>query len=108
MIPSILIVIGLSIRIAAMVTLKKSFSIYLQPRDNIICHGIYSLIRHPSYTGTMMIVIGLAFIELKICVMYLAYMMFLARSTYEEQIMASNPKYVEYMKTTKRFIPFIY
>ena len=107
MTPYILIAIGLLVRLIAIMTLKKSFSIYIQPRDIIVRCGIYSLIRHPSYTGTMMIVIGLAFIEIKICIVYLAYMMFLARSTYEEQILSSNPDYAEYMKTTKRFIPYI-
>ena len=102
-----LVLAGFCVRIIAMRSLKGMFSLYLVPRSAIVTGGIYSKIRHPSYTGTMIVLVGLAMIDIRLCIAYHIFITFLMRAMQEEQIMSINPYYKGYMETTKRFIPYI-
>lgn len=88
-------------------TLKRAWSLYLIPRDDIVSKGLYKWVRHPSYTGTFFIILGLAMIHQMLGLMYLAFVFLLHRSSQEELILMMNPKYQQYMKSTKRFIPYL-
>jgi protein-S-isoprenylcysteine O-methyltransferase Ste14 len=101
----LLIFIGLLIRIIAMRTLKRCFSLQLNSQLNIITTGIYKYIRHPSYIGTLLIILGLSIIYIPLAVIYLAFIFFLSRAINEEQILSSNIDYIEYQKKTGMFIP---
>ncbi len=97
--------IGLSVRIIAIKTLKKRFSFQLNTQDQIIQTGIYKYIRHPSYIGTLTMILGLCFVHLICAVMYISLLFFLARAINEEQILRYNPQYKEYMQKTGMFLP---
>ncbi len=59
---SLLLVAGLLLRVYAIITLKRYFSVDLaiQPGHQLIQHGPYRMVRHPSYTGAILCFIGLA------------------------------------------------
>ena len=103
----ILIIIGLTIRVLAIKKLKGRFSNYLLPQADIETSGMYSKVRHPSYTGTILMLLGMVLLSTKVAIMALAFYFFLARSYQEELMLMGNPKYAEYIKKTKRFIPWL-
>lgn len=53
-----LIIIGLILRIVAMLTLKKHFNLRIEKPQKIIRTGIYHYVKHPSYWGSLMIILG--------------------------------------------------
>jgi len=58
----VLIAAGILLREWAIYVLGKHFTVRVQVREEarLITHGPYSRIRHPSYTGTLLSVIGIA------------------------------------------------
>jgi protein-S-isoprenylcysteine O-methyltransferase Ste14 len=106
----ILIVLGLVVRRIAIKTLGKNFTAALVVPTEITTKGIYKYIRHPSYTGGLLMIAGLALISAKLAVIYLAVNVATARSVLEEQIICSShlkDKYIEYAKKAGRFLPKI-
>ena len=111
-----LFVIGLVIRWVAIVTLGKAFSVNVAIRSDQTLQqaGIFRLVRHPSYTGLLLIFtaiglytrnwIGLAIVVLPTTAALLY------RIHVEEQALtrAFGPQYLAYMQSTKRLIPGIY
>ena len=61
-----LIIVGASIRLLCYRTLGKHFTFELSLRKNqtIITYGPYSVVRHPSYTGTMLVTTGMVICHL--------------------------------------------
>ena len=86
----------------------------IQDEHQLITTGIYSFIRHPIYSGGILGIIGfyLAFQSfLLLIVLTLLYFIVLRhRLLFEEKMMIDEfgESYEEYMKQTKRLIPFIY
>jgi len=103
----ILIALGYVLRVMSAMKLGGQFSIYLVGQNSIVKTGIYSKIRHPSYAGSILIYCGLAMISIELAFIDLVFTFYLQRASLEESILASNPDYIEYMKKTKRFIPWI-
>ena len=104
---SILICLGILVRFVAIKSLGSKFSIYLFSQEDVVTSGIYSKIRNPSYTGQMLILFGIAAINITVSFCYMVFIFYLSRACTEEQILSSNKNYIEYMKNTKRFIPYI-
>jgi len=108
--------LGLTIRIVAIRTLGRYFTAHVRIQDEqqVIQHGIYSVIRHPSYTG--MLLIGLGVVTLHASVFgYLTWAVYmfpamLYRIRIEEKALKKDlgEPYVEYSRRVKRLIPFIY
>lgn len=101
----IFILAGCLLRLTAILQLKDKFSLKLRLPTEIITTGAYKYIRHPSYVGTFLILVGLCVMYLPAAVIYLSFMFFLARAINEEQILSINGKYREYQKKTGMFIP---
>lgn len=59
---SILTIIGLIIRVTAIVTLKQQFTYTVTKIDNheLIETGLYKSIRHPGYLGQLIIFLGIS------------------------------------------------
>jgi protein-S-isoprenylcysteine O-methyltransferase Ste14 len=90
-----------------------TFQVTVSEKSAIVKHGIYRWVRHPSYTGGMMynIGIGLALTNW-ISVLLLAVAMasvYVYRVRVEEQALCkTHGDYAEYMRSTKRFIPYVF
>ena len=111
-----LMVIGVAFRWYSIHLLGKYFSVQLavQPGQTVMKDGPYRWIRHPSYTGSLitMLGLGMAFTNW-LCLVSVPLIVFIGfnyRANVEERMLtnALGDSYREYMKGTKRFIPFIY
>jgi len=112
----IVIVTGLVIRCTAIVTLGKSFSsnVAIQESQNINRSGLYSMVRHPSYLGLLLIFLaaGLhtrSWIGFALAVVPTGAAM-LYRIRVEEAALSAafGEEYVAYMRQTRRLVPGIY
>jgi protein-S-isoprenylcysteine O-methyltransferase Ste14 len=106
---------GMFIRIQAVRTLKRQFSIYVAIQENhqLITNGIYSQIRHPIYLGAFLSLTGFALIfpTLLGFLFVIVYSMLLGhRMTQEERLMLKHfgSVYEEYISKSYRLIPHIY
>jgi len=112
----VLVVTGLSIRIGAILTLKKHFTYTVTKLEQheLIDTGFYRQIRHPGYLGQLIIFLGIA-ISLSNWLSVLGMMLpvttgFLYRIGVEETFMQEQlgRKYMEYKRRTRRLIPKLY
>jgi protein-S-isoprenylcysteine O-methyltransferase Ste14 len=112
----LLLVIGLAVRITAIITLGRSFTVNvaIHSGQSIQRSGLYSVIRHPSYLGLEIcfLAVGLhtrnwACLAFMLVIPTIAV---LIRIHVEEQALlgAFGPEYAAYSRTTKRLIPGIY
>lgn len=81
--------------------------------DKLIVKGIYAYVRHPLYTGTILVLIGvflyLPTISLAIlCIIAFLYIEIGSRLEEKKLIEEFGNEYVEYAKTAKRYFPFLY
>ena len=113
---SVFLITGLIIRWIAILQLGKSFTVDVAITDKaqLKTDGIYARVRHPSYLGILMIVIGFSaamsslysFLVLVIPV----FLAILYRISIEEELLTREygSDYIEYRKTTKKIFPGIY
>lgn len=78
----------------------------------LVISGPYFLIRHPMYTATLMVIIALVgeyYSNLRLGYLIALLIVFMFKIKYEEKGLVKHfPAYVDYMKKSKRLIPFIY
>ena len=111
----VLFVAGILVQAIAMVQLKGSYTVRLgvQPEQRLVTDGLYRIVRHPGYLSYLLSIagIGLAMCSLLTFVLLLIVTLFLVKRIQEEEKMLTaefGERYTEYMKRTKRLIPFIY
>jgi protein-S-isoprenylcysteine O-methyltransferase Ste14 len=109
-----LMVIGMAFRWYAIRVLGRSFTytVATRPDQTVVQAGPYRWIRHPSYTGALLTILGvlicmtnpLGFLGLIPPLAGYAY-----RIRIEERTLVQNlgEPYRAYMKRTKRLIPFV-
>jgi len=112
----LLAVFGFILRFIAIQQLGKAFTVDVQIATNqkLKQDGLYSIVRHPSYTGVLLAFLGLAITFsswlslLVICIPI--FTAFIYRISVEENALKGEfgADYLEYIKRTKRLIPFIY
>jgi len=111
----LLMVLGIVLRQWSMAVLGSFFSgtVGVQEGQKVVDTGPYRLVRHPSYTGGLLIFAGMGLalqswgaILLIVLIFGLA---FGYRIYVEEKVLVSEfgEEYVEYAKRTKRLIPYI-
>ena len=107
--------IGVTIRIVARRTLGKYFSYGLKTsqKHEIIYRGIYKYIRHPAYLGSLILSLGIPLIFSSFYGFFLMLGLipcFLYRIRIEESMLIKKfgNKYLEYIKKSKRLIPYVY
>ncbi|MBI3913173.1 MAG: isoprenylcysteine carboxylmethyltransferase family protein [Chloroflexi bacterium] len=111
-----LCVLGLATRYAAIRTLGKFFSYELKVQGDhrIVQEGLYRYIRHPSYTGFGLILLGMPLILNSglglLAMIGLVGGGFAIRIAWEENVLIEHfgDAYREYQKKTKRLIPFVW
>jgi protein-S-isoprenylcysteine O-methyltransferase Ste14 len=106
---------GIVVREWSVVTLRMYFSHTIRVRENhrVVQNGPYNLVRHPVYSGSMLTVLGLG-VALRswagVLVLVVLFMLaFMYRIRVEEKLLVGElgGEYVEYMRRTKRLVPFI-
>jgi len=111
----VLIFSGIVVRQWAIAVLGRFFSLVVrvQRDQRVVDNGPYRFVRHPSYTGTMMTLLGLGLALQSwagiLVIMALFAVGFSYRIKVEEKALVSQlgQKYVSYAKRTKRIIPFV-
>jgi protein-S-isoprenylcysteine O-methyltransferase Ste14 len=81
-------------------------------KHELVTRGPYSRIRHPAYTGAIMMALGSTLLYLNV-IMFIAFLAIFAiaykRAVLEEELLASEDgfgqDYRDYMKKTGRFLP---
>lgn len=112
----LLMAAGLALRFWAIRVLARFFTIdvNIQPGHELIRHGPYRQLRHPSYTGSLMTFLGfglaLGNAWSLVVVMAPVTIAFLWRMRIEERVLADAfpNQYPEYARRTKRLIPFVW
>lgn len=111
----LLIFAGIALRLYAITTLGDFFTttVAIAPKQTVIETGPYRLIRHPSYTGFLLTVLGYSlcltnWVSL-IVIVGCALLGFSYRIRIEERVLVEQlgQPYQEYMQRTKRLIPFV-
>ncbi len=108
--------IGFFIRLWAIKTLGRlfTFEIGIRKEHQIIDEGPYQWIRHPSYTGYLLVILGMGFCYASLfCIIgtFLPALGFLILRIHAEEKMLMKyfePAYVDYSHRTKKLIPFIF
>ncbi len=110
------LIIGMVIRTIAIITLGKFFTVDVTLRKDhkVIREGLYRIMRHPSYSGSLLSFFGFG-ISLNnwaslLCIMAPVTIAMLYRIKIEEKVLIEyfGSEYEEYKKTTYRLIPWIY
>lgn len=107
---------GISYRFWALKVLGRFFSrnIEIQPGHRLISKGPYRLVRHPAYTGSLLIFFGQSLFLGQPLVAFVSVASFFLAYTHrieveEIQLYRQFPReYDDYRRRTKKMIPFIY
>ncbi len=107
--------IGILIRQWSIAILGRYFSgvIGTQEGQKVVESGPYQFVRHPSYTGALLIEVGIGLaLQSWGAVMVIAVIFAVVyghRMIVEEKVLVANlgDSYADYMKRTKRLIPFL-
>ena len=108
--------LGLAIRVWAIAALGHAFrtTVEVEAAQTVVTQGPYRWIRHPSYTGLLLIVIGFGlaignWLALVVCVV-LPLLGLLRRIQVEEAelLRVLGDRYRAYMTPTKRLIPGVW
>ncbi len=110
------ILIGVLLRLAAVASLGKYFTVDVTIRRNhrLQTNGLYSIVRHPSYFASLLSFIGFG-ISLNnwlslLLIVAAVLVVFMNRIKIEEKVLIEQfgDEYLQYKKRTKRLIPFVY
>ena len=110
----VIFTLGLLTAIAARVQLGNNWSDIedgkIANKHAVVSSGIYGYIRHPIYTGDILLLIGLELCLnswLVLGVVVLAPVVAAQAIREEKKLINALPDYEEYTRQTKRFIPFL-
>ena len=111
-----LFVAGLLLRWWAIITLGRFFTVdvTIEKDHELVERGPFRVVRHPSYTGVLLAFVGFA-LSLRnwaaMLIMLLPiFAAFIRRMNVEEDALsrALGSRYTDYMRRTKRLVPFVY
>ena len=112
----LLMLLGVALRWHAIRTLGRYFTrdVAVSTNQHVVRRGPYRFVRHPAYSGTFLTMLGVglamtnwaSLLTLGICVT----LGHLYRVRVEEEALtrAIGQPYIEYMRHTKRFIPWVF
>ena len=110
-----LMIAGIALRQWAVAVLGRYFSVVIGVQDGqrVVDAGPYRFVRHPSYTGFLLILVGIGLAAQSwgaALLIFVTFGLILGhRIVAEERVLVSElgEEYVDYMGTTKRLIPFL-
>jgi protein-S-isoprenylcysteine O-methyltransferase Ste14 len=111
----LLMLLGVALRQWAIAVLGRFFSLNVQVVEDhqVVDKGPYRLVRHPSYTGLLITFIGISLAVQSIGALLVLLAVFIVSFGYrmrvEEKTLLSElgDDYANYMKRTKRIIPYL-
>jgi protein-S-isoprenylcysteine O-methyltransferase Ste14 len=112
----VLFVAGLILRWWAIITLGRFFTVDVTTEKDheLVERGPFCIVRHPSYTGVLLAFVGLG-LSLRNWAALIVILLpigaaFIHRMNVEEEALsqALGRRYTDYMKRTKRLVPFVY
>lgn len=111
-----IIFVGSVIRWLSIYKLKKAFTVdvAIGAEHKLKTNGLYKVVRHPSYLGLWLIMIGFAIgMNSFLSAVFIIIPMFLVihyRIVVEEKVLleAFGEEYKQYQASTKRLIPWVY
>jgi protein-S-isoprenylcysteine O-methyltransferase Ste14 len=111
----VICMVGSVIRIAAVFALGHRFSgvVAIQPDHKLKTDGIYKDVRHPSYTGLLLSMIGWVLVfrsAIGLALNVPLFLLLLSRIADEEKFLEAQfgDEYRAYRERTKRLLPFVY
>ncbi len=110
------IIIGLIVRWISIISLRRFFTVDINIAHDhrLVTKGIYRIIRHPAYSGSLLSFLGLGMVFsswISVAVIFIPILLaFLYRIRVEEKALIAHfgDEYVRYSISTKRLIPRIY
>ena len=112
---SIIFIIGTTIGLWAYYNMgSKNFSPFPEPKKGakLAQKGIYKYIRHPMYSGIMLVALSLFLSNLQFLsftiLALLCYVLDMKATTEEDFLIKLHQEYKEYVSKTKKFIPRLY
>lgn len=111
-----IIVLGMLLRWAAILTLRRNFTVDVAIRKDhrLVTTGLYRRLRHPSYSGSLLSFLGLGLSfgnVFSIAVVVVPILSaFINRIRIEEKALIDTfgVEYLEYRRTSWRLIPWVY
>ena len=107
--------VGGVMRIAPVFILGRRFSglVAIQPEHRLVTNGVYGVIRHPSYRGLFVLVLGWGCVfrsGLGVAIAVLMLIVLLARIEAEERLLSETfgAEYDAYRARTWRLVPYVY
>ena len=112
----VLMLAGIAFRQWAIFVLGRFFSttVRILSDHRIVTNGPYRVIRHPSYTGALLILVGLGLgsrtLAGTLIIVVLFGIVYNYRISVEEKALRAEfgQEYISYAKKTKRLIPFLF
>ena len=107
----VLSITGLCIIVLAILQLNKNLTPFPTPKEGgaLIKSGLYKYVRHPIYSGIILLTIGFGIYSGSIWRLIIAlalWILFYYKSMYEEGLLMKHfDEYDEYRKRTGRFFP---
>ncbi len=108
-------VVGIVLRLAPVFVLGRRFSglVAIQEGHELVTGGLYRVIRHPSYLGLLLGLLGWALVfrsAIGVLVSLLLIPLLVARMNSEEALLESEfgRQYADYRRRTWRLLPFLY
>jgi protein-S-isoprenylcysteine O-methyltransferase Ste14 len=111
-----LMLVGVALRWYSIRVLGRYFTrrIAIQPGHQVVRAGPYRYIRHPSYSGALLTILGMCLTMTNWVALWVPMACALAGYSYramvEERALRESvgEPYAEYMQHTRRFIPFVF
>ncbi len=113
---TVFIAAGIVIRLNAVLTLKKAFTLHVQTTagQHLVTSGLYHTVRHPAYSGSILSLWGvaLAFRNIAaVCFVFLSCMIcYSTRIRVEEKALQAQfgKEYEDYKRDTYRMFPYLF
>lgn len=101
----LLVLVGYSLRLWAVRTLRGSWSWRLQVPLSVIVSGPYRYVRHPAYVGVLLMLVGLALLDVRVALIWFSILSLADRIDREESILSYHSSYLEYKKRVGAVFP---